>query len=362
MPVKSGSITRRPLPPGRQEPRASVADPGDAIQEGRWLEAVGVSAGEERCYKALLDHPGATLPELANRTRLSRRQAHLTLETLQLKGLVTYTPERHHHYFPTPPEVAVEALILRQQAAQQRARMAAARLQQKAQRAHGPRAGEERVIEVITGREVRKKFFVEMQRSAQQEAACFDCPPYVLSPITARVNDTEFEALAHGVRYRTVYDSSSLELPGAIERIRAFVDAGEHARVFRTVPLKLFAADHRFAIVPLDLKHPDGASLLVRSSALLDALYALFESVWERAAPLVFTRGGARVAPETAVSPPADTDALVALLAAGQNDRMIARQLEISARTLARRLDDLMKSLDAHTRFQAGWLAAHRLR
>jgi DNA-binding NarL/FixJ family response regulator len=57
-----------------------------------------------------------------------------------------------------------------------------------------------------------------------------------------------------------------------------------------------------------------------------------------------------------------DGDTLVSLLAAGMNDKSIAQELGISARTLERRILDLFRSLDSKTRFQAGWQSAHRTR
>jgi DNA-binding NarL/FixJ family response regulator len=44
------------------------------------------------------------------------------------------------------------------------------------------------------------------------------------------------------------------------------------------------------------------------------------------------------------------------------NDKSIAQELGISARTLERRILDLFRSLDSKTRFQAGWQSAHRTR
>lgn len=50
---------------------------------------------------------------------------------------------------------------------------------------------------------------------------------------------------------------------------------------------------------------------------------------------------------------------LIPLLASGLTDRAIARQLDISFRTVQRRVHRLMRELGADTRFQAGWLSAN---
>ncbi|MFC7641848.1 helix-turn-helix domain-containing protein [Streptosporangium lutulentum] len=51
---------------------------------------------------------------------------------------------------------------------------------------------------------------------------------------------------------------------------------------------------------------------------------------------------------------------MLALLAAGLKDDAIARQLDVSLRTVQRRVRSLCDHLGAGTRFQAGLLAAHQ--
>lgn len=347
---------RTPSPPGGK--RLTVAAAG-AEAGGPLLGAVGVTPAEERLYLVLLDTPGVSLAVLADVTGLPRRKVLLLLESLQLKGLVTHSPERRRRYFPAPPEMAVEPLILRQQEALHGVRVAAAQLQARLQRAAGARGEDARVVEILNGRHAIGEMFEQMQRAARKEVVSFDRPPYVWSPSVV-LNPVEFETLRRGVCYRAVYDHSALELPGAGERVRAWVEAGEQARAFAAVPLKLFAMDHRIALAPLDLQHPEGAAVLVRSSSLLDALYTLFESIWERATPIRFTRAGALKLKQSRTHGSSDADALLSLLATGLPDAAIARQLGVSRRTVERRIDALLQRFDAHNRFQLGWLAALR--
>jgi len=51
---------------------------------------------------------------------------------------------------------------------------------------------------------------------------------------------------------------------------------------------------------------------------------------------------------------------LLWLLTSGLNDKAIEFQLDMSHRTLARRISELMKELGATTRCQIGWLSAQR--
>lgn len=131
-------------------------------------------------------------------------------------------------------------------------------------------------------------------------------------------------------------------------------------RSMSTLPFKMAMVDRHIAIIPLDYEG-NSPSLLVRSSALLNALHSLFELLWERAAPVSFTDSNQINLESPTSQLPRDATELVSLLAAGMNDKGIASELGISSSTFSRRIVELMKSLDARTRFQLGWLAATRL-
>jgi DNA-binding CsgD family transcriptional regulator len=58
--------------------------------------------------------------------------------------------------------------------------------------------------------------------------------------------------------------------------------------------------------------------------------------------------------------PSAEELVIVALLAQGLTDDVVARRLDMAKRTYRRRLDDLWTKLGARSRFQAGAMAAQR--
>ena len=160
------------------------------------------------------------------------------------------------------------------------------------------------------------------------------------------------------MRYRSIVDADYLALAGAPDRVRKESESGEEIRVFPELPFKIAIFDRRTALIPLNPHQPDSATLLVRSSALLDALYALFESLWERSTPIAFTPTGTPKDGTPASRLPVAAAKLIPLLAAGLNDKAIAHELDISPATLNRRLAEVMKGLDTRTRFQMGWRAA----
>jgi hypothetical protein len=218
---------------------------------------------------------------------------------------------------------------------------------------------QERVLEIISSRERVPQLLAQVQRAAQYECICLDKPPYIVGPPDT-VDGNVIDGLQRGISYRCIMDLQAFEYPGAVDRARTSMKAGEKVRVASNLPLKLLFADDRMGLLPLSLQELDGPVLLLRSSALLDALRAFFELLWERATPITFSRSGG-LKMDAAVRFPIDLDELVFRLAAGANDKAIAHELGLSPRTFDRRIDEFMKSMNARTRFQAGWLAALRM-
>jgi sugar-specific transcriptional regulator TrmB len=322
------------------------------------LQAIGLALEEESAYRQLLLRHGATAAEMAAALDWTARKTNRVLAALELKGLATRSPERVPRYLPAPADIAIEAMILKRQGELQRARLTASRLHEQSLRGGHARKSEQRVVELVTGSEAQVRVYEQMQHAAQHEFLGIERPPYVMG--VANRNAAQGRAIARGVVYRNICDTSTLELPGALDRLRDHTAAGETTRVFSGVPLKLVVVDRSIALIPLSLEHVYDASLLVRSSTLLDALCQLFEMMWARATPLVFAGDEAVLQADSGPRKPADGDRLLTMLAAGLNDKTIAHDLGISIRTLDRRVVELLKGLDARTRFQAGWLAAAR--
>ena len=326
----------------------------------RPLEVLGIDADEERVYRYLLTSRMATLQEVTRGLGLSARKTQRLLDAIAAKGLTTHSPERPRRYIPASPNIAIQALALQHQQAVQRAQGMIHELQQQA--AAGRQGEQEHVIELITSLNVGRQLYEQILGSAQHEVAALVRPPVLynlFSPMDDRKAQREVQA--RGVQIRSINDAEFLCLPDALDRVRADIRAGEQARVFPSLPFKMILVDRRIALIYLNPNQSNSPSLLVRYSALLDALYTLFEILWERATPLSFTRDGT---PQTGNRPSRlsrESEELASLMAAGLNDKNLAHNLHISLRTLERRVAELMQSLETRTRFQAGWAAALHL-
>jgi sugar-specific transcriptional regulator TrmB len=324
------------------------------------LEILGISADEERSYRILLARPLSRADDIAPELGFTPRKTQRLLEALAAKGLATHSPERPRRYMPVLPEFAVEAIVSQRHAELERVRAAIPDLTKQAATARD--AGERgEMVEIVSSLDAERRIFEQAQHVARHEVVTLVRPPLRISRLDVpfeQDQSAQKNARSRGVRYRSIVDADLLALPGAPGRVRLESESGEEIRVFPRLPFKIAIFDRRTAFIPLNPLQPDSPTLLVRSSALLDALYALFESLWERSTPIMFTPTGALKDGKPASRLPEAAARLIPLLAAGLNDKAIAHELDMSSATLNRRLAELMKGLDTRTRFQMGWRAA----
>jgi transcriptional regulator with XRE-family HTH domain len=319
------------------------------------LGELGIQLADERIYRMLLRRDGATDAQISSSLGLGAKATRKALASLEMNGFATHSPEHVPRYFAAPPDLAIEALMLRRQ---ERARSAIAELRESAKTTRGTRR-EERIVEILS-REAAAQVFAQIIQSAEHDILGLERPPVLVSSNDAP-DDMQLRLLARGVRFRSITDSSMLNAPGTLNRLRAATSAGEQYRVYPSLPFKLIVVDHRIGIIPLNLARPDGPALLVRSSSLLVALCEMFEMLWRSSVPFSLDEAAGG---DGSSSSHANRriDALLPMLVSGLNDKTIELELDISQRTLTRRIVDLMKRLGATTRFQAGWLAAQAAR
>lgn len=313
------------------------------------LDAIGLTDTEQATYLALLDESPATVVDL--RDRIPGETVPLALASLEGKGLVSRLAGRPVRYQPAPPDVALEVLVRSAERELQQVRLTAKSLMERyhsRQMAIRP----EEIVEVVTSADAVLQRWRQVQRAAVEQVRVFDRPPYGGGP----TNVAEEEALARGIRYRTVYDPSGLDLPGRLAAAQAFATQGEEARVASDIPVKMFIADNSLGLISLGPTSSDSA-LVIHSSSLLDTLIALFEAIWMTAVPVRFEDGLMESGDPT--RSPSDRQ-LLSLLAAGLTDEAIGRHLGWHPRTVQRHLREIMSDLGAQTRFQAGLQAARR--
>jgi hypothetical protein len=317
------------------------------------LAMLGISNAEEALYRALLRAPGSTARMLVDVLRTSVESVEATMALLEGKGFASCAPGTVPRFFPSPPDIAVESLLLRRQKELQEARRAVAGLQREQR---GDADGNP-VVEIIDADPAaQQQPFAMCHSIVKTEMMCLMRPPFLVS-IPDQGQDDRAKDRKPGVLYRNIVHADVLGDPGWCATLRRTLEAGEHVRLLPDFPFKMLVADRELGLMPLKIDEPAGEMLLLRRSAVLDALCELFETMWAKAVPIRFGPGDQPII-DTSVPYPPQLQGMVPLLAAGANDKSIAELLGVSERTLMRRMEALYQGLNAKSRFQAGWLAA----
>lgn len=145
-----------------------------------------------------------------------------------------------------------------------------------------------------------------------------------------------------------------LRTPDAYHRIRSQISATEaqEMRVTHSPLQEMLLVDRQVAMVISQLGPAVRQTLIVRSPAILKALHGLFTSSWGSASPISpIDRAGDPRQDET-------TRQILASLRDGYKDDVAARELGMSVRTYRRHVADIMREVNATSRFQAGVRAA----
>ncbi|MFF5684272.1 helix-turn-helix domain-containing protein [Streptomyces albidoflavus] len=314
------------------------------------LEGIGLDAGQERIYLALLAAPARDAAELAARTGLPEERVAAALGALLASGLAEEGPAGPGAVRAAPPEVSLGLRVLERMDELRRTRLAVERLA----REFGDGAGAGESVEVVEGARQVAERYARLQREAREEILCLTGGPAVAVP--AEANAGQRNALDAGVRYRVVYERARLE-PGSSDSpllLEEWAALGEEMRVTVEVPFKLVLSDRRRGLLlPREQHTPVPRAVLLREGLVLEAMVWLFHKVWESALPVP---AALQVVADGPLS--SDDQHLLSLLLAGYTDRAVASQLGLSMRTVQRRVHRLLALAGVQTRLQLGWRAA----
>jgi DNA-binding CsgD family transcriptional regulator len=349
------------------------------------LAALGVDPVAAEVYEIVLTRPaGVDVAGVVAVGQVDRGAATTALDRLRELGLVhrsaTAPPDvggaadssaDATRWAAVDPRVAVPALVSAQADALSAARASTAVLAElfdDTRRRDHPSA----TTRTVSGSADVGDWYSRLELRATRSFLAFDRPPYVV----AGNESTERGSLGRGVRWRAVYTVDSFVAEGRWQGVRRLGGHGEEARITHDLPVKLAVADESIALVSIGHDPDRPEALVTESPALVAALGELFEQRWRTAVPVPVESvpGGdapdwaavaARVAaasgrPEAGRAPTPDERDLVALIAAGATDEVVAHRLGVSVRTVRRRLHDLLDELGASNRFHAGVEAARR--
>ncbi|MDZ5623097.1 TrmB family transcriptional regulator [Nocardioides sp. HM23] len=321
------------------------------------LESLGIPPDVEIVYRALVGSSDTSPAELAESLELPVREVEGALATLVDAGLALRADDGS--YAGAPPAVALGALINEHRQGLRLAEQALATLAEQHRSAVAGQSISD-LIEVVSGVDAVRHRFQQVQQAADHEMRMFITAPFVA--VRPGENAAEPAAVERGVRIRAVVERAALSEPGAITEAVESLRRGLELRVVEQLPIKLVLADADLALVPLDVASGgEPGAVLIQRSGLLAALEALFETAWSRAHPLALSslESGEVPGPDSEVAGPTAADRrILVLMLAGLTDQAVASQLDLSLRSVQRRLRYLQDLAGVHSRMQLGWYAA----
>ncbi|WP_159011848.1 helix-turn-helix domain-containing protein [Streptomyces sp. NRRL F-5123] len=309
------------------------------------LEDLGLTADEDAVYQVLIALPTTSYDAVAAAVPLPGERTERALRSLVERGLAVRAADGRR-YAAAPPAVALGAELAARRERVQRAELTVARLAETYRMATADRAQRE-LVEIVEGTEAIRTRHLQLQLSARRTIDLFSAgEPRAVTPSDSE----EVTAIARNVRVRAVIDQGFLREPGAAQNVAQSLADGVHVRTVAEVPYKLILCDGSVAMLPLHGRAADVDPAVVLRGGLAHMAKELFEQVWERGRPY-------HEEPHPGIDP---VDAhILRLLLAGLTDTAVAGQLQMSARTVQRRLQVLMTRAEATTRLQLGWYARH---
>lgn len=211
-------------------------------------------------------------------------------------------------------------------------------------------------IQTFVGADATLEAHYELLQRTESSMLLLERPPYLgglPSSDEEEPENPETAAARRGIDVRIVYSPGFRHLT-RLRYVRFAVQMGYPIRI-GPVPIKLTIIDDRLAFIPIlrsyDVPH-HVTSVIVHEPAMVQSLRELFESTWEfaRPVPIAFASESAERRSE-----------LIAMLLAGVTDATIARELDVTERTVRRWVRDLLTITGCETRLQLGAaLAAQR--
>lgn len=162
--------------------------------------------------------------------------------------------------------------------------------------------------------------------------------------------EEDLSLIRRGVARRVLYHPSARYSAPARHYVERITEEGGEVRTLEEPFTRLFIIDRRVAVIPVqgDLEK----AAFVSDQAIVAYMLDSFERMWERSS--VFP-GATEVPPEVISRMRTN---ILRMMVQGVGHRVIARNLGISERTLARHIADFREEYGSETLFQLGWRMA----
>ncbi len=276
----------------------------DGIDSVLWqnLLDIGLTGSEARVYLVLVSHGTLTAVDTCKLSGVPRAKIYEILINLSASGLCYEISGKRKKYSAVNPKEGLER------------RMEKARRDLEAKEQISSAAGEKLLpifksletasslvastIHFLSNADLTAKIYLRVLQEAQQEILFLSKAPYNISVKASQ--KFVYEALARGVRVRSLFEYSECQNPEALAEILQNRARGVEVRVLDTLPSKLIVGDHNLALLIMndnsspreEFEPPRGTAqdlfsgMLIEYPSTVSLLRLAFESLWQQALPL----------------------------------------------------------------------------
>lgn len=304
---------------------------------------------EEELYLGLLEDRWKTTDDFANHVAFDEGAAIRSVDRLVALGLVTSEEKRR----TLPPQVRYAQLIAEAEVELQRNQVGLARAKRSLATlaAEQNQLGARESLTSLSPIEVRARLR-ELVASARNDVLSLHAGnAHQLEVMQASLPLNE-SVLTSGVSIRCLYQTSIGNDPRSVEYGRGMLAHGADVRTVAVIPQQMIVIDQAIALIPIDPSNPGAGALEVQHPSVLSTFVAMFEQLWNGAAPL----GTPHTEDDLGLS--TQERELLSLFAHGHCDQSAAHALAVSLRTVRRMVAALSERLSVRGRYALGVRAA----
>jgi sugar-specific transcriptional regulator TrmB len=258
------------------------------------LQRLGLTEREAKVYLALVRCGPLVPKQIPTTTSIPQGKVYGILHGLQNRGLVTEcTINLKKHFEAVRPDDVVHALFMEHEQKYNIARQLRSRLEEQMMS----------VFNEVRGTPSAQSYFTfllnpaqilrtlkELHEKAREKILAFTKGPYVMKVEGPSSDDFQTVAMRRGVSCRSIYEGEELrDNRDVVQYILLYARAGEEARVYPRLDIKLMIFDQQFTIFQfLDKYLPEHhTSILVDNEGVTRCFIACFEYYWQKSIPIM---------------------------------------------------------------------------
>ncbi|MFJ9772627.1 LuxR C-terminal-related transcriptional regulator [Kitasatospora sp. NPDC101157] len=325
----------------------------------RCLSRVGLGQTAIRIYSFAAARAAITLDELTGNPDFPAPEVGPAVEQLLSLRLIVRNGDASEEYAALPPDLAVTLLLGRLdrqitqvtlQASQVRRDLM--QLTQVYDEANLARLQGQR-IETVQGLQQVRDLIGELSEECQTEVLTSQPGGARSEEVLAESLDRTERLLARGIKMRTLYQHTAQFGQATIAYVERVTALGAEVRTLADGFPRMIVFDRRLAIV--DSRQHSHSALLIRSPCVVDFITRTFNWAWVGATsfPTEYRQEHIRNVSDEI------RQTITELLVVGEDDRVIARRLGLSLRSVQRHIAEIMQQLGAANRLHAGYLLGH---